>query len=77
MAEITITIPNGVVNRVVDAIASEYNYDAAVDGTKNAFAKKQVIEFLKRTVKDAEASVATKTARDNAVSDVDSNVVLS
>ena len=77
MAQIIIDIPNPVVTRVLDAIASEYNYNAGTDGTKAAFAKKQVIEFLKRTVKGSEGSVAVKTAADNVSTDVNSNIVIS
>ena len=77
MAQITIDIPVGAVSRVLDAIASEYNYNAATDGTKAVFAKKQVVEFLKRTVKEAEGSAAAKAAQSTVVSDVDTNVVIS
>ena len=89
MADITITIPNPVLPRVVDAIATEYGYQANIPDvgnpgqfipnpeTKNQFAKKQVIEFLKRTVKTAEKSNAIVTARNAVETDVDTNVVLS
>jgi len=77
MAQLTIDIPAGVTSRVLDAIAYEYNYDALIDGTKAAFAKKQVIEFLKRTVKDHEGSGAVRAARSTVISDVDTNIVIS
>lgn len=77
MAIIQIDIPAGVTNRILDAIALEYRYNANVDGTKFAFAKKQIIEFLKRTVKESEGSSQSRTVIQSVYSDVDSNVVIS
>lgn len=82
MADITVTIPDGILTRVMDAIGAEYNYDAnKLPGppveTKGQFAKRQVIEFLKRTVKDHEGSLAAKQAREDTYADVDMDITLS
>jgi len=76
MADITITIPNGVLSRVVDAVAKEYNYRPGSE-TKGEFAKRQLIEFLKRTVKDAERSTAISSAVSIVEADVESSITLS
>lgn len=77
MANITLNIPDNILARVVDSIASEYNYNASTDGTKGEFAKKQVIEFLKRTVRDAEYANQAKSVRQTLEADINSNVVIS
>lgn len=64
-------------SRVVDAIASEYHYDASKDGTKAQFAKAQVIAFLKRTVKDAEKSAAFRTAGTDVEDSVETDIAIS
>lgn len=72
MANITLTIPDNMLNRVVDAIASEYHYDASKDGTKAQFAKKVVTDFIKRTVKESELSLSIKNSSDSITADIDS-----
>jgi hypothetical protein len=72
MAQIQITIPDAVLPRVVDAFAATYGYQPTIDGapnpeTKAAFAKRQVIAFIKRTVADREAGAAADAARSTAV----------
>lgn len=39
MATVSITIPDPVLTRVLDAFAAAYGYNPATDGTKAAFAK--------------------------------------
>lgn len=77
MADVTITIPNGVLARVLDAIAAEYNYDATQDGTKAQFAKAQIIAFVKRTIKAAEGSAEADFARRTKEQEIDSNISIS
>jgi hypothetical protein len=77
MANLTLTIPDNVVNRVFDALASEYHYNAITDGTKAAFAKKVVTDFLKRTVRESETSAAQKNSITTITSDIDTNITIS
>lgn len=76
MAQITIDIPAGVTNRVLDAFASEYRYNVDTDGTKASFAKKQIIEFIKRTVRDSEISANLKSSAQIIRADVESGLGL-
>ena len=71
MAQITITIPDGDVNDVYDAIAARHNYDAAKDGTKAAFTKTVLIRLLKDEVRGYEVTQATATAARDASATVD------
>ncbi len=48
MANITITIPDEVLSRCVDAIAARHNYNADLDGTKPAFAKSQLVVWIQK-----------------------------
>lgn len=74
MPTLSVDIPAGMTNRVLDAISAEYNYNPLTDGTKAAFAKKQVIEFLKRTVKASEKSASFKSTAQTIETDVETNI---
>lgn len=76
MAQITIDIPNGVLSRVLDAFTVRYNYNPLTDGTKAQFAKQTVINFIKRTVHDAEVGSAVSTAVSNTEADINTNIIL-
>lgn len=55
MAQIVIDIPDDQVQRVLDAFTGTYGWQGqAVDGTKAAFAKKQVALWIKRVVRQYE-----------------------
>jgi hypothetical protein len=61
MANISITIPDDQITRVVDAFCTLGNYDANQRGlTRNQFTKYMVIEYIKTVVKSTER--ATKEA---------------
>ena len=77
MAQMIIQIPDALVNRVIDAVASQYGYKSEVDGTKAAFAKKVVIDFIKGIVRAYETNRDSVAARDAAVEKVNSEVTLS
>lgn len=66
MAQLTITIPDADLNRILDAFANQFNYNSATDGTKAQFARTQVIRFIRTTVKDSEGKAA-KAAVDSGV----------
>jgi hypothetical protein len=76
MATITITVPDAVVNRVLDAIAGVYQYNAVNDGTKAAFAKKQLGLWAKRTTREWEASQASNGAYTAAFNAAESDIVI-
>lgn len=60
--DITLTIPDADLQRVLDAVAGSFGYNPATDGTKGQFTKKYVINFLKRTTKGYEANLAANSA---------------
>lgn len=70
MASITITIPDAVVSRVLDAFATFYNHNPAVDGTKAAFAKAQIGKYAKGIVKDVEGRAADAASRASVETDI-------
>lgn len=75
MAEITITIPDGILGRVTDAIAKRLGYDyAKLEGeTKNQFAKRMVIQEVKGWVVDQEAIDARNSQESTSDSEIDIN----
>jgi hypothetical protein len=83
MATLTINIPDAVATRVTNGIAKRFNYKATFeDGTPNPetkaqFARRKVIEFMKRAVKEAEVGTATDAAAEMAGSAVETEIVLS
>jgi hypothetical protein len=74
MADITITVPNAVLSRVLDAIAARNGYIAAVHGTKAQFAKSLIIAWIKREVKGYEAGLASESAINTANASVDNDI---
>lgn len=62
MATISITVPDAVVPRVLDAMADTYTYDPATDGTKAQFAKKQIAAHVKSIVVAYETRIASEEA---------------
>lgn len=80
MAQVTITIPDAQANRVMDAVAGSYGYQATIPDPadpsrqipnpqgKSAFAKQVVANFLKEVVTAYEANIAADQARQQAIS---------
>ena len=62
MATVTLTIPDAAMPRITEAFASTYGWNAQMGVTKAAFAKDQVIQFVKRTVVEAETRAAKQAA---------------
>lgn len=62
MASISVTVPDAIVTRVLDAICDTYDYRGPIDGTKAQFAKKQVAEHIRRLVTSYEARQASEAA---------------
>ena len=82
MATITITIPDSVVARVVDALGTHYGYQAIIDGapnpeTKARFVQRMIRTHIKNIVREQEASVASQSAFVSTSTAVDSEIVLS
>lgn len=69
MANITISIPDASLARVVDAMATTHGWTAA-DGPKAAFAKKQLIDYIVGNVRAAEKQTED-AARVSTVTDID------
>lgn len=76
MATISIQIPDDKLTRIVDGLCSAYGYDLQKESgstlTKPQFAKRVIIEFIKKTVRDQEASTQTKTVEDTVSAEVNS-----
>ena len=66
MANITITIPDAVVPRVLDAVSARNGYNTATDGTKAQFAKAVLVRWLKAEVVGYEKNKASEEAADSA-----------
>lgn len=89
MATISITIPDGVAARVTNGLAGQYGYKAIIPApnptdppvpnpeSKAQFARRMVRQFIHESVRAYEASQASNTARDAAVVDANTNIVLS
>ena len=71
MAVITFTIPDAVVQRVLDAYATTFSYSPILmDGTTNpetkaAFTKRMITNQIKGIVKASEGGAANTTAQNN------------
>lgn len=83
MATISLTIPDAVIQRVLDALGGTYGYKATLeDGTPNPqtkaqFSKAVVADYVKKIVRQWEAQQAGQTAYNTAANDVDINVTIS
>lgn len=69
MATITLTIPDAVAPRVLDAIAARYAFtgfepDGVTPQTKATFARLQLLRWLKNEVLEHEQAQAAAAARD-------------
>lgn len=79
---ISLSIPDAQVTRVVNAMCAIGNYQSTLaDGsanpqTKAQFAKQMLITYVMNTVKAVEAQAAVDNARTTAISNVDSQVVI-
>lgn len=76
MAQVSITIPDAVLSRVLDAIATAYSYNSATDGTKAQFARRQLALWVMNTVRSVEANLAAETSRQTALTRADAEVVV-
>lgn len=83
MATISLTIPDAVIQRVLDALTGTYGYRVTLDDgspnpqTKTQFAKAVVADYVKKIVRQWEAQQAGQTAFNAAANDVDLNVTIS
>lgn len=82
MANINIVIPDNLLPRVINGIASFYGYQTEINGqpnpqTKAQFAKAQLIAHIKHCVKTVETDEAVNLAREAKRSEVESNITLS
>jgi hypothetical protein len=73
MATITLTIPDAVMPRVVDALCAEGGY---VSGSRGAFAKQQVVDHVRRVVRQYESRVARDAAGAAADSAADAEILI-
>lgn len=76
MANISITIPDEYVQRVLEGMAGQLGYQPTIDGqpnpeTRAQFCKRQVAVFVKNCVRSYEANIAAEAARLAAIADAD------
>ena len=76
MANITVTIPDASLTRVINGICNTFDYIRSIEGvenppTKAQFAKSVIIEFIKKTVKNAEINTQTKTTENTVNSEIE------
>ena len=76
MADITITIPDAVALRVLDAFAFYFGYNPLTDGTKLQFAKARVMRFIKDVVLAYERKTAVESAATSATASVEADIIL-
>lgn len=77
MAQITITIPDAVAGRVVDAMAARYGWTTETGLNKTQFAKRIIVNLLKETVKMHESDIASRAAAQTASEAVDNQIDIS
>lgn len=83
MASITINIPDQVLNRVINGFCERHGYMPLLENgepnpqTKAQFAKSKIIEYVKRSVIEAEANTARNEAETSVRADVETNIQLS
>lgn len=89
MAAISVTIPDALLQRVLDGFAGQYGYAATIPDpnnpssnipnpqTKAAFTKQRVLEFIQQVVIAWEAKNAGETARIAAVTKAQNEIILS
>lgn len=66
MAQITLTIPDAHMPRVIDALCTVGDYNADTDGNRGAFAKSVVIQWVRDTVLAVERTETERVALANA-----------
>lgn len=76
MATITITIPDAVAPRVLDAVAVRYGWTATSNLTKAQFTKRVLTDLLKESVKMIEGQVASQAAVVTSNQQVDTDITL-
>lgn len=62
MAALSVTVPDAILTRVLDAFAATYHHNPATDGTKAAFAKKKVRDYIRGVVNTYETQLAADAA---------------
>lgn len=83
MAQISITIPDAILNRAINGVASHHGYQNQIEDpadpgqmipnpeTKAQFAKRMIRFVVKSWIVQAEAVGEAKTARDTAEAEID------
>jgi hypothetical protein len=78
---ITIVIPDAIAQRVIDAIATRFGYQATIGAlpnpqTKAQFVKNIVCRWIKDQVKEHEAATAGATANQDAAQKAEAEIVI-
>jgi hypothetical protein len=67
MADLTITVPDPIAPRLLDAIAGKHGYNPAGGQTKKQFAERQMKLWLRDQLETYEAGLAQERARQEAI----------
>lgn len=78
---ISISIDNTQLTRVITAMCASGGYQSTINGQPNSqtqaqFTKQMLIIYVMNAVKQVEAQVAVDTARTTAISNIDSQIVI-
>jgi hypothetical protein len=71
MAEISITIPDNKVQRILDAFADTYGWRDTLGVTKAQFAKNQLIAYIRNTTTRSETLASISETESTIKTDVD------
>jgi hypothetical protein len=73
MANITLTIPDASIGRIVDGMCNQFNYSTMKQAaeTKAQFAKRMLVEMVKNAVLSSEVQAAKVAAIDTVKAQVD------
>lgn len=86
MAQITFTIPDAVLPRVISSLCNYYNYQSTVTNaqgqsvpnpeTQSAYAKRMIAQVMLNAIKTAESQSAQQAAIAAANANVDANITI-
>jgi len=71
MAQIMLNIPDDKAPRILDAFAATYGWTPEMGVTKTVFAKQQLVNFIKNTVKESEGNYQASQVRNTVNTDID------
>lgn len=71
MSQIRLTIPDAALDRVLAAIAGNFDYDPSGGETQTQFAKRMIVDWMKGQVVEFESTIESGDVRDRVRDEVD------